>query len=47
LGALVAGKVIAKTGFIATANHFLNKCGVIFVVEIAAFLKQIFTRKKA
>lgn len=47
LGALVAGKVIAKTGFIAAAIIFLKKFGVIFVIAIAAFLKRIFTRKKA
>lgn len=45
LGALVAGKVIAKTGFLAAAIIFLKKFGVIFVIAIAAFLKRIFTRK--
>jgi len=47
LGALVAGKIIAKTGFIAAALIFLKKFGVIFVIAIGALLKRLFTRKKA
>ncbi|MDO6717787.1 DUF2167 domain-containing protein [Psychrosphaera sp. 1_MG-2023] len=47
LGALVAGKVIAKTGFIAAAIIFLKKFGVIFIVAIGAFFKRKFKRKEA
>ncbi|WNC69931.1 DUF2167 domain-containing protein [Thalassotalea nanhaiensis] len=47
LGALVAGKVIAKTGFLAAAVIFLKKFGVLFIVAIGAFLKRFFKRKEA
>lgn len=47
LGALVAGKVIAKTGFLAAAIIFLKKFAVLFIVAIGAFLKRIFKRKEA
>ena len=46
LGALVAGKVIAKTGFLAAGLIFLKKFAVLFIVAIGAFLKKIFTKKK-
>lgn len=46
LGALVAGKVIAKTGFLAAALIFLKKFAVLFIIAIGAFLKKIFSRKK-
>jgi len=46
LGALVAGKVIAKTGFIAAAIIFLKKFGVIILIAIAAFFKRIFKGNK-
>lgn len=47
LGALVAGKAIAKTGFLAAAIIFLKKFAVIFLVAIGAFIKKIFKRKEA
>lgn len=47
LGALVAGKVIAKTGFFAAALIFLKKFGVIIVIAIGAFVKRLFSRKKS
>lgn len=47
IGALVAGKVIAKTGFLAAAIIFLKKFAIMFIVAIGAFLKQIFKRKDA
>ena len=46
LGALVAGKVIAKTGFLAAGLIFLKKFGILFLVAIGAFLKRIFSRKE-
>lgn len=46
LGALVAGKVIAKTGLIAAAVIFLKKFGVIFLIALAAFFKRVFKRRK-
>lgn len=47
LGALVAGKVIAKTGFFAAAIIFLKKFGILFIVAIGAFIKKMFKRKEA
>ncbi|RLA08979.1 MAG: DUF2167 domain-containing protein [Gammaproteobacteria bacterium] len=47
LGALVAGKVIAKTGFLAAALIFLKKFGVIIVIGIGVFLKRLFSKRKA
>jgi uncharacterized membrane-anchored protein len=46
LGALVAGKVIAKTGFIAAAIIFLKKFGIIFIIGIGMFLKKLFSKRK-
>lgn len=46
LGALVAGKVIAKTGFLAAALIFLKKFGVLIVIGIGALLGKYFKRKK-
>ncbi len=46
LGALVAGKVIAKTGFLAAALIFLKKFGVLIVIAIGALLGKLFKRKK-
>lgn len=46
LGALVAGKVIAKTGFLAVALVFLKKFGVFILIGLGALLKSIFSRKK-
>lgn len=45
LGALVAGKLIAKTGLIAAALLFLKKIGVFLVVAIGALWRK-FTSKK-
>ncbi|CED58891.1 Uncharacterized membrane-anchored protein-like protein [Moritella viscosa] len=47
LGALVAGKVIAKTGFLAVAFLFIKKFSVIFIIAIGAFVKRMFKRKEA
>ena len=46
IGALVAGKALAKTGLIAAAIVFLKKFGVIFVIAIGAFLKKLWSRRK-
>lgn len=46
LGALVAGKVIAKTGLLAMALIFLKKFGIIIVLGIVALFKGIFSRNK-
>ncbi|MBO9489463.1 DUF2167 domain-containing protein [Endozoicomonas sp. G2_1] len=45
LGALVAGKVLAKSGFFAAALIFLKKFGVFIVIGIAALAKKLFVRK--
>jgi uncharacterized membrane-anchored protein len=47
IGALVAGKVLAKTGFLVAAIIFFKKFFIIFVIAIGAFLKKIFSRKKS
>jgi len=47
IGALVAGKVIAKTGFLAAGLIFLKKFGVIFLLGFAAFFKRVFGKNKA
>jgi uncharacterized membrane-anchored protein len=47
LGALVAGKVIAKTGLLAAALIFLKKFGVIIVVGTGVLLKRLFSRQRA
>jgi uncharacterized membrane-anchored protein len=47
LGALVAGKVIAKTGFLAAAIFFLKKFAILFIIAFGVFLKRIFKRKEA
>ncbi|GLQ30137.1 DUF2167 domain-containing protein [Litoribrevibacter albus] len=47
LGALVAGKVIAKTGILAAALLFLKKFGVFILVGIGAIFKSLFSRKKS
>jgi len=46
IGALVAGKVLAKTGLIAVALVFLKKFGVFILVGLGALFKGIFGRKK-
>ena len=45
LGALVAGKVIAKTGFLAMAFIFLKKFGIFLIIGIGAFFKRFFSKK--
>jgi uncharacterized membrane-anchored protein len=47
IGALVAGKAIAKTGFLAMAIMLFKKFGIFIVVGVGALLKRIFTRKKS
>ncbi len=47
IGALVAGKVIAKTGFLVAALLFLKKFAIIFIIAIGALLKKLFSRKSA
>lgn len=44
LGALVAGKVLVKTGFLALALVFLKKFGVFIVIALGAFLVKFFRR---
>lgn len=46
LGALVAGKVLAKTGLFAIILLFLKKFGVFIVVGIGVLLKGLFGRRK-
>lgn len=41
LGALVAGKIAAKTGLIAALVLFLKKFGIFIVIGIAAFFRKI------
>jgi len=45
LGALVAGKVVAKTGFLAAAFLFLKKFGIVLVAGIGAFIRKLFKSK--
>ncbi|WP_250636637.1 DUF2167 domain-containing protein [Agarivorans gilvus] len=45
LGALVAGKAVAKTGFLAAAFLFLKKFGIILLAGVGAFLKKLFKSK--
>jgi uncharacterized membrane-anchored protein len=46
IGALVAGKVLAKTGMIAAALLFLKKFGVFILVGLGALFGKVFKRKK-
>lgn len=46
IGALVAGKLIAKTGLLAAAFIFLKKFAIIFIIAIGAFLKKLFSGKR-
>lgn len=46
LGALVAGKVITKTGLFAVALVFLKKFWVFILIGIGALFKSVFSRKK-
>ncbi|WP_428605319.1 DUF2167 domain-containing protein [Sedimenticola sp.] len=47
IGALVAGKVIAKTGLLAAGLIFLKKFGVIILVGAGVLIKKLFSRKTA
>lgn len=47
LGALVAGKVLAKTGLLAAAFVFLKKFGVFILLGIGGLFKALSSRKKA
>lgn len=47
IGALIAGKVIAKTGFLAVVLIFLKKFGIFIILGIGAFLRRLFKRNKA
>ncbi len=47
IGALVAGKVLAKTGFFAIGLIFIKKFGVFIVVGLGALFKGLFKRKDA
>ncbi|WP_019614253.1 DUF2167 domain-containing protein [Psychromonas ossibalaenae] len=44
LGALVAGKVLAKTGFLAMGLIFFKKFGIFLIVAAGALIKKIFQR---
>lgn len=46
IGGLVAGKVLAKAGFLAAALVFLKKFGVFILMGGAALLGRLFKRKK-
>lgn len=46
IGALVAGKVAAKTGFLVAALVFLKKFGVIALIAAGAIFAKVFRRKK-
>lgn len=45
LGALVAGKLVAKTGLIAAALIFLKKFGVVILIALGAVFSKLFRRK--
>lgn len=45
LGALVAGKVLAKTGLLAALLIFLKKFGVFILIGIAALFRKVFSKK--
>ncbi len=46
IGALVAGKVVAKTGILAVVLVFLKKFGIFIAVGIGALLRSLFGGKK-
>ena len=46
IGALVAGKVLTKTGFLAAAIMFLKKFGVFIAIGLFALVRKLFSRKK-
>lgn len=47
IGALVAGKVMAKTGFLAALLIFLKKFGVLIAIGVVALWGKFFRRKTA
>jgi uncharacterized membrane-anchored protein len=47
IGALVAGKVIAKTGLIAAGLIFLKKFGIFIVIAVGGLFSKLFKRQKA
>lgn len=47
IGALVAGKLAAKTGLIAAAIIFLKKFGIIIIVGLGALIKKMWSRRKS
>lgn len=47
IGALVAGKVIAKTGFLVVALVFLKKFGIFILLGLGALFKMVFKRKES
>ena len=46
IGALVAGKVLTKTGILAALFMFLKKFGVAIVIALGVFVRKLFGRKK-
>lgn len=46
IGALIAGKVLAKTGLLAAGLIFLKKFGVLVVAGAGAFIAKLFKRKR-
>lgn len=47
IGALVAGKVLAKTGILVAALLFLKKFGVFILVGLGVMFRNLFLRKRA
>jgi uncharacterized membrane-anchored protein len=47
LGALVAGKVAAKAGFLAAAILFLKKFGVFILAGVGALIGRVYKKKKS
>ncbi len=46
IGALVAGKVLAKTGLFAVVLIFIKKIGLFMLLGIAAALKGLFSKNR-
>jgi uncharacterized membrane-anchored protein len=46
IGGLIAGKVLAKTGFLALALVFLKKFGVFILLGLGALAKALWSRRK-
>jgi uncharacterized membrane-anchored protein len=47
IGALVAGKVLAKTGILVAALLFLKKFGVFILVGLGVMFRNLFSKKRA